>query len=114
MLIKFICQKGNLETFQWIVSLDNLDIHEDNEIYFRIACNSGHLKFAKWIYDTHNINIKAQKNEVFKFACSNNNLLIATWLKSLNPTEYFFESSDYLILNWHIAKIIRYEQYTQR
>lgn len=107
VLIKFICQKGNLDTFQWIISLGDLDIHEDNEIYFRIACNSGHLEFAKWIYDTCNINIKAQKNETFNFACSNNNLSIATWLKSINPTEYFFEVVNYTILNWYIAKIIR-------
>ena len=77
------CQNGHLTVVQWLYSLDEVDIHVDNESAFRMTCQNGHLTVAQWLYSLGGVNIHAHDGYAFSWSCANGHLPVAKWLYSL-------------------------------
>jgi len=43
------CEKGHLETAQWVWSLGCVDHHARDDYAFRSACNNGDLETGRWL-----------------------------------------------------------------
>lgn len=62
-----------------------IDIHYNDEIFFRASCKNGQIYSAKWLFALSNIiespiNINIKNNEAFRYSCQNGFLNIAKWL----------------------------------
>src|SRR5438477_290717 len=44
------CEYGYFEIVKWLIKVENIDIHFDNDLLFRNACENGHIEIAQWLY----------------------------------------------------------------
>ena len=62
--------------------LGEIDIHADDDLYFKETCRTGTLHLAKWIYSLGNVDIHAI-NEAFYLALGYRHITNVKWLYSL-------------------------------
>ena len=105
-LFKFICHLGHLDILKWLYSIKEYNIHDEDEICFRISCEHGKLNVAQWLHSLGGVNIKASQNYAFASACYNNHVDVAHWLQNLNPNEYQVKIQNNQIVSYQIFKII--------
>lgn len=76
--------KHHNEIIYWLYSLGCIDIHVNNEEYFRTCCKNGNLEIIKWIISLGNINIHAEYDEAFGYSCVKGYLQVAKYIYSLD------------------------------
>lgn len=84
------CKLGNLEMAKFLYNLSlirkyPIDIHQNNEIIFKLTCQYGKLDVAKWLYHisisiNSKINIHHDNEDAFISSCRHGHLYMAQWL----------------------------------
>lgn len=77
------CFNGHLAIAQWLLKLQGINIHADDDEAFRESCFNGHLTIAKWLYELGGIDIHAEDDEAFRWSCIYDHLDVAQWLLGL-------------------------------
>jgi hypothetical protein len=96
------CKEVYLNIVEWLVSLDKVDIHWNNEWPFRTACSYGHFHIAQWLYShAPTINIHAEEDAPFRRACSTGNENLIKWLYGLGDIDVKVHDSDPIIRACH-------------
>ena len=91
------CLDGHLTVAKWLYSIDEVNIHYNNEQAFRWSCGYGHLAVAQWLYSLGEVNIHADNECAFRWSCDAGHLTVAQWLYSLGnvnihaDNEYVFK-----------------------
>lgn len=77
----YACLNGHIEVAKWLYEL-GVDIHIENDIFFRSSCSSGQIEVAIWLYEL-GANIHIENDEVFIRSCERGQIEIAKWLYEL-------------------------------
>ena len=65
----------------------NINIHLNDEEYFRNSSEKGYLEVAQWLYEiAPDIDISTRSEYPFRYACVNGHLNVAQWLVAIKPT----------------------------
>jgi len=81
-----LLKKGDISIVKTYYDDNEINIHDNNDEYFKIAISNGYFKIAKWIYKNKKQNIDFCENnyEIFELAVRSGNLKIVKWLLDLN------------------------------
>jgi len=84
-LFCMLCRYGYIETLKWILTLGEINIHENEEKAFITSCDNGHIEVAKLLIEISKergeiINIHEHDDEAFRWSCMHGYLEIAKWL----------------------------------
>ena len=129
ILFIVLCQYGYLETLKWILTIEKINIHINDEEAFFCSCCIGNLEVAKWLIEIskeneEKINIHINNEEVFRFSC--HNVKIAKWLLEIskengeiinihaNDEEAFIKSCINGQRNNLQSKLFRFQHYFAR
>jgi len=78
------CQFNNLINIKYLIKLNYVDIHYDDDYGLRLACKHNHLNIVKYLLDAPDLkehaNIHAKGDEAFKNAYTANHLDIINYL----------------------------------
>ena len=88
------CQNGYINIAQWIYELEDINIHADGEVAFRLACMNGQLNVAQWLYSLGDVDVDIDidldgydgpngthyVSNAFNLSCENGHLVVAKWL----------------------------------
>jgi len=55
ILFIVLCQYGYLETLKWILTIEKINIHINDEEAFRMSCKNKNLELAQWLIDNKTI-----------------------------------------------------------
>jgi hypothetical protein len=79
-----ICQ-GELDYAKYLVHVNDndIDIHANGDLAFRMACRLGQLSTAQWLVSLGGVNIRAMNDGAFWGSCVEGHLEIAKWLWAL-------------------------------
>ena len=83
-----LCNSGNFPKLREYYEKHNeyIDIHWNDEEYFRSVCEAGFLECAQWLYEiAPDINTAIRSEYPFRYACVNGHLGVAQWLVSVRP-----------------------------
>lgn len=98
------CKYGNINVIMWLYSLENIDIHADNEFVFRRACKCGHLALAQCLFSlgkidvNGKIDINAKDGYAFDEACVEGHLPVVQLLYSLGEID-IWRDNEYAFVN---------------
>lgn len=76
------CRDGNLSLAKWLYKLGEIDIHQDDDIFFLTACTCQKLNIAKWIHNIEGIN-KNKMRKIFIITYNRKYVEISKWLFKL-------------------------------
>src|SRR5690625_4103182 len=54
LIIKHI-EFGHPEVAKWLATLDGINIHDEEDYYFKWLCSNGHLQMAQWLESLNGI-----------------------------------------------------------
>lgn len=77
------CALGQLDTAQWLYSLNKIVLNTCRDLIYSISCNN-HIEVGKWLYS---LGVKPSLDS-FKIACRNGHMEIVKWIYSLEPKIY--------------------------
>jgi hypothetical protein len=81
------CSVGNSEVVNELTRDNYIDVHYQNELFFRTACKNGHLETARML-TYRGTNIHALDNDAFRQACKHNHPRVAQWLYTICQKKY--------------------------
>jgi hypothetical protein len=81
-----VCFYGSINILKWLISINKINIHLQDELLFRSACENGDFIVAECLWNMSNksINLHAVNEWAFRWACRNGNLKIAKWLWTIS------------------------------
>jgi hypothetical protein len=81
------CLSGNLEKAKELYSLNEIDLHENDDELFIDVCQNGHLNIAKWIISFDKLDRHSTYKKALKASCEYNNVDVYEWLGTLNEID---------------------------
>lgn len=61
------CINNHLDVAQWLFSQCNINIHHNNEYFFRLSCACGCLEIVQWIFSQGNVDINNHTPPLLKY-----------------------------------------------
>jgi len=87
------CINNYLHIAKWILSLDKISVHCNNDGAFRLCCCKGNLEIAQWLVSLPEKPYINSYIDGFMWASEEGHLSVAKWLHSLGE-EYICDEID--------------------